>query len=44
VRDTPEEHDNARILVTEWLFDGEVVRRDAWVNVLRAQVAGVESP
>lgn len=35
VKDIVEEHDNARVTATEWLLDGELVRRDVHVNVLR---------
>ena len=28
--------DNARVYVTEWRMNGEMVRRDTWVSVLRA--------
>ncbi|MEQ1743221.1 MAG: hypothetical protein ABL869_12095 [Candidatus Nitrotoga sp.] len=35
VRDIVEEHDNARVNATEWFLDGELVRRDVNVNILR---------
>ena len=33
--DIVEEHDNARVLATEWHLDGELVRRDVAVSILR---------
>lgn len=35
VTDKVEVHDNARVIATEWRMDGEVVRRDVNVNILR---------
>lgn len=35
VKDIIEEHDNARVFATEWYLDGELVRRDVNVNILR---------
>lgn len=35
VKDHITEEDNARVLATEWYLDGELVRRDVVVNVLR---------
>ena len=37
VTDIVELHDNARVVATEWRLDGELVRRDAAVSILRAQ-------
>lgn len=42
VRDIVEEHDNARVNATEWFLDGELVRRDVNVNVLRSVEVGSE--
>lgn len=42
VRDIVEEHDNARVNATEWFLDGELVRRDVNVNVLRGAELGSE--
>ena len=39
VKDIIELHDNARVIATEWRLDGELVRRDVWVSVLRGQEA-----
>lgn len=35
VRDILEVHDNARNNIVEWYLDGELVRRDVFVNILR---------
>lgn len=35
IKDIIEIHDNARVLATEWRKDGELVRRDVHVSVLR---------
>ena len=43
VSDITVEEDNARVTATEWRLDGELVRRDVHVNVLRglqSEVAG----
>lgn len=37
VRDVTEWYDNARVTATEWRKDGELVRRDVNVNILRGQ-------
>lgn len=37
VNDITEWHENARVTATEWRKDGEVVRRDVHVNILRGQ-------
>lgn len=37
VKDVVNESENARECATEWYLGGELVRRDAWVNVLRPQ-------
>lgn len=42
VRDIVEEHDNARVNATEWFLEGELVRRDVNVNVLRGAELGSE--
>jgi hypothetical protein len=34
-KDIIEEHDNARVIATEWFLDGEMVRRDVHVSILR---------
>lgn len=34
VKDTIEEHDNARVIATEWYSGDELVRRDVHVNIL----------
>lgn len=35
ITDVTEWHDNARVTATEWRKDGELVRRDVHVNILR---------
>lgn len=30
------ETDNSRCIATEWYYNGELVRRDAWANILRS--------
>ncbi len=35
VTDIIEEHDNARVVATEWHLDGELVRRDVAASILR---------
>jgi hypothetical protein len=35
VKDIVVEEDNARVTATEWYLDGELVRRDVNVNILR---------
>lgn len=35
VKDVVEMHDNARVTATEWRRNGELVRRDVNVNILR---------
>lgn len=35
VKDSVEEHDNARVVATEWFLSGEMVRRDVHVSILR---------
>lgn len=35
VKDIVEWHDNARVTATEWRRNGEIVRRDVNVNILR---------
>lgn len=35
VSDIVEWHDNARVTATEWRRNGEIVRRDVNVNILR---------
>lgn len=34
-KDCIEEHDNARVVATEWFLKGELVRRDVHVSILR---------
>lgn len=41
VKDSLTEDEKGRYLVTEWLLDGQVVRRDALVNLLRGIDLGV---
>ena len=41
VKEVVEMHDNARVIATEWRKDGNLVRRDVIVSILRGQsVAG----
>ncbi len=40
VKDTITVEDNARITATEWRLDGELVRRDVNVNILRGLELG----
>lgn len=42
VRDTVEEGDNYRSIATEWFLDGELVRRDAAVSILRGHALAGE--
>ena len=35
--DIVSDEDNARVTATEWHFEGELVRRDVNVNILRGQ-------
>lgn len=37
VKDVISEEDNARVIATEWYLNGELVRRDVNVNILREQ-------
>ena len=34
VRDVVSDEDNARVIATEWLLEGEIVRRDVAVSIL----------
>jgi hypothetical protein len=36
VKDIVTETDNSRCIATEWYYNGELVRRSAWADVLRA--------
>lgn len=36
VKDVAEDHENARVIATEWFLDGELVRRDVNVSILRS--------
>ena len=36
VKDIVENHENARVVATEWFLNDELVRRDVNVNVLTA--------
>lgn len=42
VTDVIDWQDNARVTATEWRKDGEIVRRDVHVNILRGQSAAGE--
>lgn len=42
VRDIVTEHDNARAVASEWYLDGQLVRRDCAVSILRTQAIGGE--
>lgn len=37
VHDTVSDEENARVIATEWLLDGEIVRRDVHVAILQGQ-------
>lgn len=37
IKDVVSEEDNARVMATEWYLNGELVRRDVNVNILRGQ-------
>jgi hypothetical protein len=37
VKDVVAEDDNSRAIATEWFLDGEMVRRDVAVSILRGQ-------
>jgi hypothetical protein len=43
LKDIIEWHDNARVIATEWFFQGEMVRRDVHVNALRGLSAAGEA-
>lgn len=44
IKDIIDERDNARVTATEWFLDGELVRRDVNVNLLRGQdLSGTQS-
>lgn len=44
VKDIIEMHDNARVIATEWRRNGELVRRDVNVNVLRGlEISGQQT-
>lgn len=42
VEDIVTDEDNARIIATEWRLEGELVRRDVTVSVLRGHAFGGE--
>lgn len=42
VRDIVSDEDNARVVATEWFFDGEMVRRDVAVSILSGQALAGE--
>jgi len=42
VQDVVTGTDNSREIATEWRMDGELVRRDVWVSLLRGQSMGAE--
>lgn len=42
VKDIIEEGDNYRSIATEWFLDGELVKRDCHVMILRTQPMGGE--
>jgi len=42
VKDIIEWHDNARVTATEWRRNGEIVRRDVNVNILRGLTMGAD--
>lgn len=41
IHDVTQWSDNARVTATEWFLNGELVRRDVWVNGLRPVKVGV---
>lgn len=41
-KDIVVENGDARVTATEWYLTGELVRRDVWVNPLRAFAVGVK--
>jgi hypothetical protein len=44
VKDVVEIHDNARVTATEWRRNGEIVRRDVNVNLLRGlEMSGAQA-
>lgn len=43
VRDVTELQENARVTATEWYRNGELVRRDVHVNVLRGLQVAAEA-
>jgi hypothetical protein len=42
VTDIVSEDDNSRAIATEWFLDGELVRRDVAVSILRGQALAGE--
>lgn len=42
VKDITCEDDNSRAIATEWFLDGELVRRDVAVSILRGQALAGE--
>jgi hypothetical protein len=42
VNDIVSEDDNSRAVATEWFLDGELVRRDVAVSILRGQALAGE--
>jgi hypothetical protein len=42
VNDIVSEDDNSRAVATEWFLDGELVRRDVHVMILRGHALGCE--
>jgi hypothetical protein len=42
VKDIVAEDDNSRAIATEWFLDGEMVRRDVAVSILRGQALAGE--
>jgi hypothetical protein len=43
-KDIITETDNSRCIATEWYYNGELVRRDAWANVLRTEALAGAQP
>jgi hypothetical protein len=43
VKDIISETENSRCVATEWYYNGELVRRDAWANIYHAkEMAGAQ--
>jgi hypothetical protein len=44
VKDIITETENSRCVAMEWYYNGELVRRDAWANILRTEAVAGSQP